>query len=217
MGIKEEFYDEREKNQKNYVDVIVNHYNSLKRTITHEELQTFYDSVYPDSRIKLTKEDWAICTIDIENNNSQKVCDYLEKVSNRIDITKTSSLQTSEIFINRLIKQLQPYQKDIYGSIEPFCDGREQGLMLSLYNQLTDDQFYIWSCESKTDKDLMVITSKEKNNQNLYMQDDLEKAQYFSKDNFDDAIDFSLSQVNQFLGKELNIKIQEVLWLNILM
>ena len=53
----------------------------------------------------------------------------------------------------------------------------------------------------------MVITSKEKNNQNLYMQDDLEKAQYFSKDNFDDAIDFSLSQVNQFLGKELNIKI----------
>lgn len=89
--------------------------------------------------------------------------------------------------------------------------------MLSLYNQLTDDQFYIWSCESKTDKDLMVITSKEKNNQNLYMQDDLEKAQYFSKDNFDDAIDFSLSQVNQFLGKELNIKIQEVLWLNILM
>ncbi len=155
----------------------------------------------------MTKEDWAICTIDIENNNSQKVCDYLEKVSNRIDITKTSSLQTSEIFINRLIKQLQPYQKDIYGSIEPFCDGREQGLMLSLYNQLTDDQFYIWSCESKTDKDLMVITSKEKNNQNLYMQDDLEKAQYFSKDNFDDAIDFSLSQVNQFLGKELNIKI----------
>lgn len=135
------------------------------------------------------------------------MCDYLEKVNNRIDISKTSSLQTSEIFINRLIKQLQPYQKDIYGSIEPFCDGREQGLMLSLYNRLTDDQFYIWSCESKTDKDLMVITSKEKNNQNLYMQDDLEKAQYFSKDNFDDAIDFSLSQVNQFLGKELNIKI----------
>ena len=155
----------------------------------------------------MTKEDWAICTIDIENNNSQKVCDYLEKVSNRIDITKTSSLQTSEIFINRLIKQLQPYQKDIYGSIEPFCDGREQGLMLSLYNQLTDDQFYIWSCESKTDKDLMVITSKEKNNQNLYMQDDLEKAQYFSKNNLEDALSYSLSQINKFLGKELSIGI----------
>lgn len=155
----------------------------------------------------MTKEDWAICTIDIENNNSQKVCDYLEKVSNRIDITKTSSLQTSEIFINRLIKQLQPYQKDIYGSIEPFCDGREQGLMLSLYNQLTDDQFYIWSCESKTDKDLMVITSKEKNNQNLYMQDELEKAQYFSKNNLEDALSYSLSQINKFLGKELNIGI----------
>ncbi len=166
-----------------------------------------YSSVYPDSNIKLTKEDWAICSLNIESNNSSKVCDYLEKVNNRIDITKTSSFQTSEIFINRLIKQLQPYQKDIYGNIEPFCDGREQGLMLSLYNQLTDDQFYIWACESKTNQDLMIITSKDKNNQNLYMQDELEKAQYFSKDNFEDGINYSLSQVNKFLGKELNIGI----------
>lgn len=166
-----------------------------------------YNSVYPDSKIKLTKEDWAICSIDIESNNSSKVCDYLEKVSNRIDITKTSSFQTSEIFINRLIRELQPYQKDIYGNIEPFCDGREQGLMLSLYNQLTDDQLYIWACESKTDQDLMIITSKERNNQNLYMQDDLEKAQYFSKSDFDEGITYSLSQVNKFLGKELNLNI----------
>ncbi len=186
---------------------MVNHYNSLKRSITHEELQVLYGAVYPESKIKLTKEDWAICSIDIENNNSSKVCDYLEKVSKRIDITKTSSFQTSELFINYLIKQLQPYQKDIYGNIEPFCDGREQGLMLSLFNQLTDDQFYIWACESKTDQDLMIITSKEKNNQNLYMQDDLEKAQYFKKANFDDAITYTLSQVNKFLGKELSMDI----------
>lgn len=79
--------------------------------------------------------------------------------------------------------------------------------MLSLYNQLTDDPFYIWACESKTNQDLMIITSKEKSNQNLYMQDDLEKAQYFSKDNYDDSIVYSLSQVNKFLGKELNINI----------
>lgn len=189
------------------MEVVVNHYNNLKGTISHEELQTLYNCIYPDSKIKLTKEDWAICSIDVESNNSDKICDYLEKVNNRIDISKTSSFQTSEIFINYLIKKLQPYQKEIYGNIEPFCDGREQGLMLSLYNQLTDDQFYIWACESKTDKDLMIITSNEKNNQNLYMQDDLEKAQYFSKDNFDDGISYSLSQVDKFLGKELNIGI----------
>lgn len=157
--------------------------------------------------MKLTKEDWAICSLDVESNNSDKICAYLEKVNNRIDISKTSSFQTSEIFINYLIRKLQPYQKEIYGNIEPFCDGREQGLMLSLYNQLTDDQFYIWACESKTDKDLMIITSNQKNNQNLYMQDDLEKTQYFSKDNFDDGISYSLSQVDKFLGKELNIGI----------
>lgn len=48
------------------------------------------------------------------------------------------------------------------------------------------------------------------------MQNDLEKAQYFSKNNLEDALAYCLSQINQFLGKELNIKIQ-VLWQNILM
>ena len=131
----------------------------------------------------------------------------MEKVNNRININKTSSLVTSEMFINNLIKDLQPYHKEIYGNIEPFCDGREQGLMISLYNQLTDDQFYIWACESKIDKDLMIVISKEKNNQNLYMQDDLEKAQYFSKNNLEDALSYALSKINKFLGKELNIEI----------
>lgn len=58
------------------------------------------------------------------------------------------------MFINCLLKELQPYYKELYGNIEPFCDGREQGLMILLYNQLTDDQFYLWTCESKTDKEL---------------------------------------------------------------
>lgn len=167
-----------------------------------DELQTLYTNTYPGSKKKLNKEDWAICSIDIENNNSQRVCDYLEKVSSRIDINKTSSLVTSEMFMNNLIQKLQPYHKDIYGSIEPFCDDREQGLMLSIYNQLTDDQFYIWACESKTNQDLMIITSKDKNHQNLYMLDDLEKAQYFSKNNFEEGIAYSIFQINTFLGKE---------------
>lgn len=196
-----------EKGQKNYIDVLVNYYTNLKGTISHGELQVLYSSIFPDSKIKLNKEDWAICSIDIENNNSQKVCEYLEKVNNRIDITKTSSFQTSEIFINHLIQKLQPYQRDIYGNIEPFCNGREQGLMLSLYNLLTDDQFCIWACESKTNQDLMIITSNIKNTENIYMQDDLEKAQYFSKDNFDDGIKYSLSQIDKFLGRELEIRI----------
>ncbi len=196
-----------EKNQKNYVEVVINHYNNLKGSISQEELQTLYSCIYPNSKIKITLEDWATCNINVESNNSDKICDYLEKVNNRIDISKTSSFQTSEIFINKLIKSLQPYQKDIYGNIEPFCDGKAQGLMLCIFNNLTDDQFYIWACESKIDKDLMIVTSNEKNNQNLYMQDDLEKAQYFSKENFEDGINYSLSQVNKFLGKGLSIGI----------
>ena len=79
--------------------------------MTLEELQTFYNSIYPDSTIKLNNEDWAICNVDIENNSSKNVCDYLEKVNNRVDISKTSSLQISELFINKLLKELQPYNK----------------------------------------------------------------------------------------------------------
>lgn len=148
-----------------------------------------------------------MCNLNIESEDSQRICEYLEKVNNRIDISKSNSLQTSEIFINRLITQLKPYHKEIYGTIEPFCDGREQGLMLSLFNQKTNDQLYIWSCESKINCDLMIIISKDKNNQNLYMADDFDKAQYFTKNNYENAIDYSISQVDVFLGKELDIKI----------
>lgn len=170
-------------------------------------MQTLYNCVYPDSRIKLNKEDWALCNINIESDDSKRICDYFEKVNNRIDISKSSSMQTSEIFVNQLINKLQPYCKEIYGSIEPFCDGVEQGFIVSLFNQKTNDQFYIWSCESKTNQDLMILTSKEKTNQNLFLNDDLEKAQYFSRTNYDDAISYSISQIDIFLGKELEIKI----------
>lgn len=165
-----------------------------------------YSSIYPDSKIKLNKEDWAICNLNISDDHSDKVCDYLEQVNNRIDISKTSSLQTSEIFIEKLLQHLQPYHKEIYGTIEPFCDNREQGLMLSIYNQMTNDQFYIWSCESKTDKELMIVTSKDKTKENLFMLDDLEKAQYYKNNDFNSAIKYCVDELDKFLGKDLKIK-----------
>ncbi len=172
-----------------------------------EELQVLYNSLYPTSKINLSKEDWAICNINVESNNVQNIIDYLEKVNNRINISKSNSLQTSETFINRLIKNLQPYQKEIYGYIEPFCESETQGLMLSLFNSKTSDELYIWSCELKNSKDIMILTSNEKDSQNLYLIKDLDKAQYFSKNNFSDAIDYSLKQIDMFLDKSLNINI----------
>ena len=175
--------------------------------MTLEELQTFYNSIYPDSTIKLNNEDWAICNVDIENNSSKNVCDYLEKVNNRVDISKTSSLQISELFINKLLKELQPYNKEITGTIEPFCDNQEQGLMLSLTNKSADGKLYIWACEDITDKSLMIITSTEKTKQNLYMQHDLEKAQYFTNYNFSESISYVISKIDKFLNEDLNMKI----------
>lgn len=145
--------------------------------------------------------------MDFEENHCQRVCEYFETVNNRIDITKTSSFNTSELFVNRLIKNLTPYNKEICGTIEPFCDNRQQGVMLSLQNIFTKDSIYIWACESKTNQELMVITSNEKNNQNLFMKDDLDRAQYYSNNNYDDAITFVKTEIDKFLGKELDIKI----------
>ena len=196
-----------EKKYQNYVEATVNHYHYLKGSITQEELQALYSSVYPNSRNKINKEDWANCTIAVESNSSQKVCEQFEKINNRIDISKTSSLQTSELFMNDLVKELQPYHNEIYGTLEPFCDDREQGLMLSLYNQLTNDAMYIWCCEDKVKQDLMIVISRDKTKQNIYMQSDKELAQYFSKSNYDEAIHYSLTQVNKFLDKDLNLHI----------
>lgn len=196
-----------EKKDQNYIEAIVNHYHILKGSINQDELQALYSSVYPYSRIKVNKEDWAICNLAVENNYSKRVCDQLEVINNRIDINKISSLETSEIFLNRLIKELQPYHKEIYGTIEPFCDIKERGLMLTLYNQLNKDVMYLWCCEIEEKKDLMIIISKDKTPQNLYMNDDKTSAEYFSKFNFDEAINYSLNQVDKFLDKNLNIKI----------
>lgn len=67
-----------------------------------EELQTLYSSIYPDSNIKLNNQDWVLCNISIESNDSKQVSEYLEKVNNRVDISKSNSLQSSEIFIDKL-------------------------------------------------------------------------------------------------------------------
>ena len=195
-----------EKKDKNYIEIIVDHYHKLKGSISLEELQTVYSSIYSDSKNKLNKEDWAICNINIENNNFENICDYLEKVSNRINISKSDSYQTSEIFVNKLTNLLQPYHKDIYGVIEPFCNDCEQGLILAIYNNITNDSLYIWSCESRTNKDLMIIVSKEKNNQNLYLIDDLEKAQYYQNGNYEDALKYAITQIDNFLDKNINLK-----------
>ena len=143
----------------------------------------------------------------MENNSSQKVCEQFETINNRIDINKTSSFQTSEIFMNKLIKELQPYHNEIYGTLEPFCDDREQGLMLSIYNQLTDDVMHVWCCEDKVKKDLMIVTGRDKTKENLYIKTDKDSIQYFLKSNYDEAINYSLAQVDKFLDKGLNLKI----------
>jgi len=57
-----------------------------------EELQTLYSAVYPNSRIKINKEDLKYCDIDVENNNYEKICEAFERINNRIDVSKTSSM-----------------------------------------------------------------------------------------------------------------------------
>lgn len=46
-------------------------------------------------------------------------------LNNRVDINKTSSLETNELFVNQLIQKLQPYYNEIYETLGPFCDDEE--------------------------------------------------------------------------------------------
>lgn len=194
--------------QEKYIEIIVDFYSKTNKTISLEDLQVLYNKIYPDSKIKLNIEDWAISTLNMENKNIQKFCEYFEKINCRIDISKTSSLQFSEIFVNRLIQKLQSgnYQKELNGLIEPYCDKNHQGLMISFNNKIMNDSFYLWVSELEN-KEFMVLIAKEKNNQNLFMLEEFEKAHYFNKENFDEAISFSLSKIDKFLGKDLNMKI----------
>lgn len=185
--------------QKKKAEILVNHYYMLKSAITLEELQTVYNSIYPDDNKKLNSEDWAVCNINIENNDYEKTCEYFEKINNRIDISRSSSLQMSELFMNRLVNQLNPYNKQLCGTIETFCNDENHGLILSLLDKITDEKFYVWVCETVENKDIMIICSKEKAKKNLFMLDDYENAQYFNISNLSDAINYASNRIDDFL------------------
>ena len=74
------------------------------------ELQLLYDTIYPDSKAEITKEDCIRCNINIENENVEELCDYLDRVYNRINISKTESFKISEHFAEVLINNMNPYQ-----------------------------------------------------------------------------------------------------------
>ena len=195
-----------EKNQINYVEAIVNHYHYLKGTIKYDELLALYNVVYPTEKVKLDIEDWIMCDIAVQNNLPSKVCERFDMIHNRIDISKSSSLQASEIFMTHLINELQPYSNQIYGILEPFCDSTEQGLMLHILNKQTDEDMYLW-CSGDINHNLAIVTSNERTKQNLYLQDDKEDVKYFSKSNEEEAIQYCLNQIDNFIDKDINIDI----------
>ena len=160
------------------------------------ELQLLYDTIYPDSKAEITKEDCIRCNINIENENVEELCDYLDRVYNRINISKTESFKISEHFA-----------EVIYGNIEPFCfDKEQQGVMLSLYDKITEAPLYLWVSFTE-DNLLMLVTSNKKNKQNICSDIDLQGAQYFREEDISVGIDYALSKIDTFLKKDLSIKI----------
>lgn len=81
--------------------------------------------------------------------------------------------------------------------------------MLSLTDQLTKELFHIWSYEEEND--IVIITSKQKNNKNLWMIEDEAKAQYFSYNNFDEGITFAISKIEEFIDKDFKLDGKEIL------
>lgn len=204
MYLKENRYIE--KKQIDYVDAIVNHYHYLKRSINYDELFALYNVIYPSDKMKLNMEDWILCDIAVNNNISAKVCERFEIINRRIDIYKNNSFQTSEIFMRKFTEELQSYHENMYGFLEPFCNGKEQGLMLRLVDKQTEEETYFW-CFGDNKNNLAIITSNEKTTQNLYFNEDRSLAQYFPKTNEKEAIEYCVDKVTKFLNKDINIKI----------
>ncbi len=81
--------------------------------------------------------------------------------------------------------------------------------MLSLTDELTKEPFYIWAYEEEKDNNLVIITSRQKNEENLWMIEDEDKAQYFSNNNFDEGITYAISKIEEFINKDFKLNSKE--------
>ena len=116
-----------------------------------------------------------------------------------IKIEENNSLKVSKTFFDNLENKLDNINfDDLYGYYKTFNNCREQGLMLSIYND-DDIELSIWACECRNSDNIMVIVADSScANQNGMFNDVAWKsAKYFKCDDYDSAVDYALNIITK--------------------
>lgn len=120
-----------------------------------------------------------------------------------MEITKNRSLEVSEKFFNNLEKKLERVSDNLAGYYKTFNNCREQGLMLTIYEQKSDDELLIWACECRNSDSIMVIIADRSCSDINDMFDDKawRSAKYFKYDDYDGAIDYTMNIIKKQFDK----------------
>ena len=68
-------------------------------------------------------------------------------------------MEVSQTFFNKLEEKLKNVSDNLEGYYKTFNNCREQGLMITIYEPVTDNELLIWACECRNSDDIMVITA----------------------------------------------------------
>lgn len=82
------------------------------------------------------------------------------------------------------------------GYYDSFNNCREQGYVLQLYDR-GDTGLNIWACQSRNSNDIMIVTGNNDDidNKKMFSDSAFEKAKYFSCENYDSAVDYTMKKI----------------------
>lgn len=123
-------------------------------------------------------------------------------------------MEVSQTFFNKLEEKLKNVSDNLEGYYKTFNNCREQGLMITIYEPVTDNELLIWACECRNSDDIMVITADRSCCDTNDMFNDIawKSAKYFKCDEYDKAVNYTFNVIkNQFRKnflEEYNTKFQ---------
>ena len=123
-------------------------------------------------------------------------------------------MEVSQIFFNKLEEKLKNISDNLEGYYKTFNNCREQGLMLTIYEPVADNELLIWACECRNSDDIMVITADRSCSDINDMFNDIawKSARYFKCGEYDKAVNHTYNIIKKQFHKnfleEYNTKFQ---------
>lgn len=174
--------------------------------------------LYDDKFIKVYEgdgngsDDKIMTYEDFINNYSYYLADIDENIPLKINskgginiFEKNDSLKVSEEFFNVLEDKLTNKASHLNGYYKTFNNCREQGLVLTLYNDdsNTDNDLIIWACQSRNSDQIMVIIGDRSCSNINDMFNDIawQKAKYFKYKDYYSATNYAYNIIKKQFKK----------------